>query len=116
MTGRRSHGRLSALNGVVHQGTSDPVGAAVRTKRSRSKRDRYRSGHGEEEFGGKRKDLPATDSTSPALLLSRHREGCGGATEPETSTAPEPEPESEPEPEPGFPAHAGIYPTRSPRR
>ena len=22
MTGRRSHGRLSALNGVVHQGTS----------------------------------------------------------------------------------------------
>ena len=23
MTGRRSHGRLSALNGVVHQGTSD---------------------------------------------------------------------------------------------
>ena len=24
MTGRRSHGRLSALNGVVHQGTEDP--------------------------------------------------------------------------------------------
>ena len=23
MTGRRSHGRLSALNGVVHQGTVD---------------------------------------------------------------------------------------------
>ena len=23
MTGRRSHGRLSALNGVVHQGSSD---------------------------------------------------------------------------------------------
>ena len=25
MTGRRSHGRLSALNGVVHQGTSPDV-------------------------------------------------------------------------------------------
>ena len=25
MTGRRSHGRLSALNGVVHQGTQTPV-------------------------------------------------------------------------------------------
>ena len=25
MTGRRSHGRLSALNGVVHQGTSSSV-------------------------------------------------------------------------------------------
>ena len=24
MTGRRSHGRLSALNGVVHQGTAAP--------------------------------------------------------------------------------------------
>ena len=24
MTGRRSHGRLSALNGVVHQGSLDP--------------------------------------------------------------------------------------------
>ena len=24
MTGRRSHGRLSALNGVVHQGTQSP--------------------------------------------------------------------------------------------
>ena len=24
MTGRRSHGRLSALNGVVHQGTKLP--------------------------------------------------------------------------------------------
>ena len=26
MTGRRSHGRLSALNGVVHQGSSAPTG------------------------------------------------------------------------------------------
>ena len=25
MTGRRSHGRLSALNGVVHQGNRTPV-------------------------------------------------------------------------------------------
>ena len=25
MTGRRSHGRLSALNGVVHQGTLTPL-------------------------------------------------------------------------------------------
>ena len=25
MTGRRSHGRLSALNGVVHQGTTDAL-------------------------------------------------------------------------------------------
>ena len=25
MTGRRSHGRLSALNGVVHQGSRSPV-------------------------------------------------------------------------------------------
>ncbi len=25
MTGRRSHGRLSALNGVVHQGTGKPL-------------------------------------------------------------------------------------------
>ena len=24
MTGRRSHGRLSALNGVVHQGIEEP--------------------------------------------------------------------------------------------
>ena len=34
MTGRRSHGRLSALNGVVHQGSSPPPTAA----RSRSGR------------------------------------------------------------------------------
>ena len=27
MTGRRSHGRLSALNGVVHQGTATGRGA-----------------------------------------------------------------------------------------
>ena len=26
MTGRRSHGRLSALNGVVHQGSLTPEG------------------------------------------------------------------------------------------
>ena len=32
MTGRRSHGRLSALNGVVHQGTS-----ATRRRWSRSR-------------------------------------------------------------------------------
>ena len=30
MTGRRSHGRLSALNGVVHQGKPDPVAVLVR--------------------------------------------------------------------------------------
>ena len=29
MTGRRSHGRLSALNGVVHQGTESVVACNV---------------------------------------------------------------------------------------
>ena len=36
MTGRRSHGRLSALNGVVHQGTrnvTDPVYGCLRRAR-----------------------------------------------------------------------------------
>ena len=32
MTGRRSHGRLSALNGVVHQGSRNPLSPARRTK------------------------------------------------------------------------------------
>ena len=31
MTGRRSHGRLSALNGVVHQGSVSAQVAAVNT-------------------------------------------------------------------------------------
>ena len=34
MTGRRSHGRLSALNGVVHQGTS-PATTASRSESHR---------------------------------------------------------------------------------
>ena len=33
MTGRRSHGRLSALNGVVHQGRTTPAQAAGVTDR-----------------------------------------------------------------------------------
>ena len=33
MTGRRSHGRLSALNGVVHQGRSATLRAAVASNR-----------------------------------------------------------------------------------
>ena len=33
MTGRRSHGRLSALNGVVHQGTLAPDSARLRAPR-----------------------------------------------------------------------------------
>ena len=32
MTGRRSHGRLSALNGVVHQGSSKMVPAVTEVR------------------------------------------------------------------------------------
>ena len=35
MTGRRSHGRLSALNGVVHQGKANPKIVRAYVKRLR---------------------------------------------------------------------------------
>ena len=41
MTGRRSHGRLSALNGVVHQGIPERVAMLLTGHKSRAIFDRY---------------------------------------------------------------------------
>ena len=45
MTGRRSHGRLSALNGVVHQGSSAAARSADRCNRLLCDPQRFDTDH-----------------------------------------------------------------------
>ena len=64
MTGRRSHGRLSALNGVVHQGNGEP--AAVETRAEPISLCRKRS------FATLSSDITVQSTSRP----SRPRAGC----------------------------------------
>ena len=72
MTGRRSHGRLSALNGVVHQGKQSPVPAENRVRRD---------------------DAGDLHPDAPSELLAAHGEstalGIGQAKRPRAQVLPE---------------------------
>ena len=59
MTGRRSHGRLSALNGVVHQGNDAMVEAYLKVSRAVFERSGHLAHYGM-MMGSARAEEPAT--------------------------------------------------------
>ena len=64
MTGRRSHGRLSALNGVVHQGTRDSTTSSCNDHHLREGRTpTFGGGYASEDYSVSTIERPHEGST-----------------------------------------------------
>ena len=84
MTGRRSHGRLSALNGVVHQGIPERVAMLLTGHKSRAIFDCYNIIH-EQELLDAGDQLVAYLAQQAQAVPARRRPHTAGAAAPRTA-------------------------------